>query len=80
MSSSDIRVIYDGGCPLCRAFVHRLRLQDSAGRIALADARVDPDQCRELAGRGIELEEGFAVIARDACRRLLLFVLGRKSL
>jgi len=68
MSSTEIRVIYDGGCPVCRAFVHRLRLHDAAARLALADARADPELRRALAGRGIDLEEGFAVVAWDGCR------------
>jgi len=68
MSSTDIHVIYDGGCPVCSAIVHRLRLKDSAGQLALADARADPEESRALAGRGIDLEEGFAVVACDTCR------------
>ena len=58
-------MIYDGGCPVCRVLVQRLRLEDSAGKIALVDARADPEQRRALVGRGVDLEEGFAVIACD---------------
>lgn len=68
MSSTDIRVIYDGGCPVCRAFVHRLRLHDPAAPLALVDARADPEQRRALAAAGVDLEQGFAVIERDTCR------------
>ncbi len=61
-------MIYDGGCPVCRVFVHHLRLEDSAAKIALVDARADPEQIRALAGCGIDLEEGFAVVEGGACR------------
>ncbi len=68
MSTPEIRIIFDGGCPVCRAFVQRLRLPDSAGRCVLVDARADPEQRRALAARGIDLEQGFAVIECDTCR------------
>ena len=68
MRPTEIRVLYDGGCPICRAFAHRLRMHDSAAPLALVDARADPEQRRALAGREIDLEEGFAVVACDACR------------
>jgi predicted DCC family thiol-disulfide oxidoreductase YuxK len=68
MSSTDIRVIYDGGCPICRAFAHRLRLHDPAARLALVDARADPEQRRVLAAAGFDLEQGIAVIECDTCR------------
>ena len=67
MRPTEIRVLYDGGCPVCRAFAQRLRLPESAGRFALVDARADPEQRRALAGREIDLEEGFAVVTCDAC-------------
>lgn len=68
MTSQEIRVIYDGGCPVCRLFAQRLRLPQSAGRCALVDARADPEQRRALAAAGFDLEQGFAVIASDTCR------------
>jgi len=43
-------------------------MHDSAAPLALVDARADPEQRRALAGREIDLEEGFAVVACDACR------------
>ena len=68
MKPNEIRVVYDGGCPLCRAFVSRLQPRNPAMRLELINARAALDQRRALADRGIALEEGFAVVACDACR------------
>jgi predicted DCC family thiol-disulfide oxidoreductase YuxK len=68
MRPTEIRVLYDGGCPICRAFVNRLRLHDTSAPLALVDARADPEQHRALANAGIDLEEGFAVVACDVYR------------
>lgn len=68
MKPNEIRIVYDGGCPLCSAFVRRLQPRNPAMRLELINARADLDQRRALADRGIDLEEGFAVVVSDACR------------
>jgi predicted DCC family thiol-disulfide oxidoreductase YuxK len=119
--SPQIEVIYDGGCPLCRSVVHRLKTRSGEQRISLIDARAAPDKVAALAARGLDVDEGIVVKAGEehfsgaeatrylaglhapagwvekllargftsprraalfyplfrACRRLLLFLLGR---
>lgn len=65
--TSEVRVFYDGGCPLCRMCVRRLRTRSAATRFALIDARRDPEQRRSLAARGFDLNEGIVVDTGDRC-------------
>jgi len=68
MKPNEIRVVYDGDCPLCRAFVCHLQPRNPAMSLGLSNARADLVQRRALADQGIDLEEGFAVVSCDACR------------
>jgi predicted DCC family thiol-disulfide oxidoreductase YuxK len=63
MNATDVRVIYDGAWPLCRACVRRLRPRSADVRFTLIDARADPAECRELAVRGFDLNDGIAMQA-----------------
>ena len=65
MSASKVRVVYDGVCPLCRACVRRLRSRSAQVRFTLIDARTDPAECRELALRGFDLNDGIAMQANE---------------
>jgi predicted DCC family thiol-disulfide oxidoreductase YuxK len=56
-----VTVVYDGDCPLCRAYVRALRLQRAAGTLRLVDARQAPALVRWLAARGKPLEDGLVV-------------------
>lgn len=62
----DVRVLYDGGCPICRACVRRLRPDSSGTRFTLLDARADPGVVRSLAMQGFELDEGVVVETKAA--------------
>jgi predicted DCC family thiol-disulfide oxidoreductase YuxK len=56
-----LTVIYDGDCPLCRAYVTHVRLQRSAGSVILVDARTNLALVSSLAQRGYNLEDGMVV-------------------
>ena len=58
---SRIAIVYDGDCPLCRAYVGMARLKHAVGTPTLLDARERPDLVTALAERGISLDEGMAV-------------------
>lgn len=60
-STPKIEVTYDGACPVCRSFVHRLKPRHGDVRIALIDARAAPDRVAALAARGLDLDEGIVV-------------------
>ena len=58
---NDIEVIYDGDCPVCRAYVQMHRLRESAGSIRLVDARQHPDVVDAYLRRGIDLNRDFVL-------------------
>jgi predicted DCC family thiol-disulfide oxidoreductase YuxK len=68
MSTAEIRVIYDGGCPISSACVRRLRPRSPGTRFALVDGRADPGIVRSLAAQGLDLNEGVVVEAGGARR------------
>lgn len=65
MNRIEIHVIYDGGCPLCRASVHRLRPRGQETRFVLIDARQDSEQRRLLVSRGFDLNDGIVIDRGD---------------
>jgi len=50
--------VYDGDCPLCIAYVSRMRLQEAAGRLQLVDARQEPELVDRLQRQGYRLDDG----------------------
>ena len=60
-STTGIRLIYDGECPLCSAYVRRYRLERAVGDLQLLDARLHPEVVDELARAGQPLDEGFVL-------------------
>jgi predicted DCC family thiol-disulfide oxidoreductase YuxK len=62
-----VAVVYDGDCPLCAAYIRRLRLVAAAGEVHLFDARRHPDLRRSLAGEGLDPDRGM-VVAVDGVR------------
>jgi len=58
---SGITVVYDGDCPLCDAYVSRMRLQEAAGRLRLVDAREEPELVDRLQRQGYRLDEGLLI-------------------
>ncbi|WP_119168643.1 DCC1-like thiol-disulfide oxidoreductase family protein [Algihabitans albus] len=77
--NEPIRIIYDGDCPFCSAYVKMLRLRDAVGRVDLVNARDDADAAAEMERKGFDLNEGMAVqygdsfyYGADAIHRLAL--------
>jgi predicted DCC family thiol-disulfide oxidoreductase YuxK len=60
-SMTDIELVYDGDCPVCRAYVQMHRLRQSAGNVRLIDARQHPDVVDAYARRGIDLNRDFVL-------------------
>jgi predicted DCC family thiol-disulfide oxidoreductase YuxK len=60
-----ITIIYDGACPLCSAYVRRLRLTDAAGTITLVNARDHPALVATLRSAGQALDDGMVVQLGD---------------
>jgi len=60
MPEAPIRIVYDGDCPFCKAYVRLLRLRENF-TVELIDARARPDEVARLAGLGLSLDEGMVV-------------------
>lgn len=60
-TSDAIRIIYDGECPFCSAYVRLLRLREAAGPVDLVDARAHPDLARDFLHNGIDLNQTMVV-------------------
>jgi len=64
-SGRVLTVVYDGDCPLCSAYVSRLRLQETVGRLELVNAREHPELVASLDRRGYRLNDGMVVMAGE---------------
>jgi predicted DCC family thiol-disulfide oxidoreductase YuxK len=58
------RVIYDGGCPVCRAYVRFTEFEKDRP-LTYVNARQHPDLVSQLSKQGIELDEGLVVAVDD---------------
>ncbi|WP_299746903.1 DCC1-like thiol-disulfide oxidoreductase family protein [uncultured Tateyamaria sp.] len=57
----QIRIIYDGDCPFCSAYVKLVRLREVVGTIELIDARSDHEVIDRINAAGLDLDRGMAV-------------------
>ena len=59
-TDTHIRVIYDGDCPFCQAYVNMLRLKEQY-TVELVDARGDHKVLPEITAKGYDLDDGMVV-------------------
>ena len=62
--ADEVRVVYDGACPLCRSCARRLRPRSADVRFTLIDARIHHAERREFAALGFDLNDGMAIRAK----------------
>ena len=58
MSKMRVRLIYDGACIFCDAYVRLLSLRDAVGPVELIDARSGDTRLRAYESVGYDLNEG----------------------
>ena len=61
-----ITIIYDGECPLCHDYIHRLRLIETFGAVELLDARAGSQLTQSYWAKGYNIDEGMIVVIGDA--------------
>jgi predicted DCC family thiol-disulfide oxidoreductase YuxK len=62
---SGVILVYDGDCPLCNAYVSRMRLQKAAKQLELVDARQEPELVGQLERHGYRLDDGLLLNIGD---------------
>ena len=58
MSKMGVRLIYDGACIFCDAYVRLLSLREAVGPVELIDARSGDPRLRAYESAGYDLNEG----------------------
>lgn len=61
MSDKDVLLVYDHQCPVCDAYCRRVRVQPSAGRLQLVDARASSEIRNEITRRGLDIDQGMVL-------------------
>ncbi len=59
--SEPVRVVYDGECPFCTAYIRMVRLREATGGVELVDARSDHPVLERIAATGLNLDTGMVV-------------------
>ena len=57
----EIELVYDGQCPICRAYCKRVGLADDRLDLVLIDARLPGDTVDKVEALGLDINEGMAV-------------------
>ena len=60
-------LVYDGNCPFCGAFVQHLRIRSALGELELVDARGGGPVVEGVRARGVDLDDGMALLLGDDC-------------
>ena len=58
-------LVYDGGCPFCKAFALRSELKGGVPDLLIQDGRLNDDLRKRLHQRGFKLSEGAVLIDGD---------------
>ncbi len=65
MKDREIVLMYDHQCPVCDAYCRRVRVEATAGRLSLLDAR-NPSEIRdEITRRGLDIDQGMVLRTPD---------------
>lgn len=79
MTTSEIKLVYDRECPACDFYCRRAEVADSAGRLALVDARHASAIMDEITRAGFDIDRGMVLkkdgvlyYAADAIHQLAL--------
>lgn len=60
--TEGLQIVYDGECPFCSRFVTLYKAKSVVGQVDLIDAREDHPAVRLVKSRGLDLDEGMAVL------------------
>lgn len=55
-------IVYDGDCPFCARYVALLRIREALDGVSLVNARDAGPLVQQLSYRGVDLDEGMALV------------------
>lgn len=58
---TDIKLVYDGECPLCRTYCTHVSLADQSQKLILIDARKQSFEMEEITKKGLNIDEGMVL-------------------
>lgn len=61
----DVWLVYDGECPVCKAYCRYARIRDTVGRLHLVDARQPGPLMDEITAAGLDIDQGMVVKFND---------------
>lgn len=63
--NSDVWLVYDGECPVCKTYVKYIRIKEAVGTLHLVDARMPSAIMREITAAGLDIDQGMVVKFKD---------------
>ncbi|MET0357121.1 MAG: DCC1-like thiol-disulfide oxidoreductase family protein [Cellvibrio sp.] len=64
-NQSDVWLVYDGECPVCRTYCKYIRIRDAIGNLRLVDARQPGALMDEITAAGLDIDQGMVLKFKD---------------
>ena len=61
VGNGDVWLVYDGECPVCKAYCRYARVREAVGRLHLIDARHPGPLMDEITAAGLDIDQGMVV-------------------
>jgi len=64
-TNEDIKLVYDGQCPVCEYYCQRIDIDRAAGKLVRVDAREPSQVLDEITSLGLDIDAGMALKVED---------------
>ena len=65
VEGANLKLLYDGDCPVCNRYVAMVRLREQFGELILLNARDMSPERTHVENLGLDLNEGFALFVDE---------------
>ena len=62
---TDVWLVYDGECPVCKTYCKYIRIRDAVGNLQLVDARQPGILMDEITAAGLDIDQGMVLKFKD---------------
>ena len=62
---TDVWLVYDGECPVCKTYCKYIRIRDAVGNLQLVDARQPGILMDEITAAGLDIDQGMVLKFND---------------